>query len=84
MPIAAVCECGSGCQECFDDIYGEEKKSCSGCKNKDGFDFDKDVAPDIKKQAEEMGCSEGSAPRIWGAAALFVAMVAAVVGHTHV
>ena len=66
-----ACVCPSECQECYADLYGSK---CGGCTNKNGYDFDKDVGPTIKAEAESMGCS-GAAAVAPGA---LVAAVAAV------
>ena len=64
------CKCAQGCQDCFNDVYN----ACGGCSNKDGYDFDKTVAPVVKKQAESMGCSGAGANTV--AASAFLAVVA--------
>ena len=80
------------CQECFDDVYASV---CGGCRvdptlgrrlGKDGkdaghigYDFDRNIAPLIKKTAESMGCS--AATRTGGtiaASALLVTLLATV------
>jgi hypothetical protein len=67
--VHSVCTCTAACQECFGDAYAE----CGGCSSKTGYDFDADVHPDIKAQAESMGCS-GAAQGMPG---LLVALAAA-------
>ena len=52
----ATCACSADCQECFADVYN----ACGGCTNKNGFDFDKQDGPGIKKTAEEYGCNSAS------------------------
>ena len=69
---ATSCVCPSECQACYADIYGSK---CGGCSNKNGYDWDKDVGPTIKAQAEGMGCS--------GAAALAPGALVAVVAAIH-
>ena len=69
---ATPCVCPSECQACYADLYGSK---CGGCTNKNGYDFDKDVAPTIKAQAEGMGCS--------GAAALAPGALVAIVAAIH-
>tara|TARA_Y100000361_G_C11141158_1_gene335163 strand:- start:1031 stop:1420 length:390 start_codon:yes stop_codon:yes gene_type:complete len=53
---ATTCVCSKNCQMCVDDLFNE----CGGCTNKKGYDFDKDVEPEYKKIAENMGCNRGS------------------------
>ena len=50
---ATACTCSEDCQECFADVYDQ----CGGCTDKNGYDFDKNDAPEIKKEAEAMGCN---------------------------
>ena len=68
---ATACICPAECQECYVDLYGSK---CGGCTNKNGYDFDKDVGPTIKAQAESMGCS-GAAAMAPGALVAVVAVV---------
>ena len=32
------------------------KAKCVGCTDKNGYDFNKDVWPELRKKAEDMGC----------------------------
>ena len=59
------CVCPSGCQSCFDDLLGTDggffkKNKCRGCTDKNGYNFDKNVLPDLEKEAEAIGCTAGS------------------------
>lgn len=63
------CVCPSRCQSCFDDVVGTdgglEKKTCRGCTNKEGYNFDKDVLPKLQKEAEAIGCTASSGGTIY-------------------
>ena len=63
-----LCVCPDGCQSCFDDVVepnGDivKKNKCSGCTDKDGYNFDKDILPKLQKEAKAIGCKTGSSSR---------------------
>jgi hypothetical protein len=60
------CVCPGGCQSCFDDVMGTDlvgKSKCSGCTDKNGYNFDKDVLPKLQKEAKAIGCTSDSSSR---------------------
>jgi hypothetical protein len=62
-PLSSNCTCPTECQACYDDILdgggfmSKSKAKCVGCTDKGGYDFNKDVWPELRKEAEDMGCN---------------------------
>ena len=62
------CVCPGGCQSCFDSVVGTHgeilgKSKCSGCTDKNGYNFDEDVLPKLQKEAKAIGCTADSSSR---------------------
>ena len=81
---SAGCKCPTECQACYDDVIGgsggfmeKSKSKCVGCTDKNGYDFNKDVWPGLRKEAEGMGCNaNSSSANTFNLATVFLVVVA--------